>query len=148
MPSLEQAIERNLGEVGLQRAKAGKKRRPSDPTPAELASVRTVLDKLSTRNGVRYSGTGEHTRLIVSQLREGVTEMDLRAVIGYCAFELDWAEKPEMAKYLRPETLFGPKTIARYLDPARTWFAAYEAEQAANPPAPDDEPDWMRGGVQ
>lgn len=81
-----------------------------------------VLDKLSARNGVRYSGSAEHVRLIVAQFRNGLTEADLRKVIGYCADELEWQDKPGMAIYLRPETLFGPKTITKYLDPARAWF--------------------------
>lgn len=97
--------------------------KPNDPTSAELESVRVVLEKLSAQNGVQYTGTKEHERLIVNQLRAGVAEIDLRAVIGYCADELGWKSKPDMAPYLRPETLFGPKNIARYLDPARTWFA-------------------------
>jgi uncharacterized phage protein (TIGR02220 family) len=129
--------------------KAKRKPKPSDPTAAERESVRVVLEKLSTRNGVRYSGTAEHTRLIVNHLRAGVTEMDLRAVIGYCALELDWATNADMAKYLRPETLFGPKTIDRYLDPARTWFSKLPEDTASKPPERDpyDEPDWMQGGA-
>ncbi len=102
----------------------------STATDAELQSVRVVLEKLSAQNGVRYSGTNEHTRLIVNHLRGGVTELDLRAVIGYCADELGWKSDAEMAKYLRPETLFGPKTIARYLDPARTWFEKLRSARA------------------
>lgn len=100
---------------------AGRKPKPNDPTPAERSSAERVLDKLSQRNGVRYTGSPEHIRLIVAQLRAGASEADLRMVVGYCAIELEWADKPEMATYLRPETLFGPKTINRYLDPARTW---------------------------
>lgn len=98
-----------------------KRTRPAAATEPELATVRTVLDRLSSHNGVRYSGSVQHAELIVARLREGLTETDLRCVVGYCAVELDWKSKPEMAQYLRPETLFGPKTIARYLDPARTW---------------------------
>lgn len=97
--------------------------KPSEPTAEERSTAMFVLQKLGQRSGVTYSGAAEHVRLIVAQLRNGVTETDLRKVIGYCAIELDWPNNPDMAKYLRPETLFGPKTIAKYLDPARTWFA-------------------------
>lgn len=100
-----------------------RKPKPSEPTPDERAAAMLVLGKLSERNGVRYTGTAEHVRLIVAQLRKGVTSDDMRKIIGYCAIELEWAEN-EMVKYLRPETLFGPQTIAKYLDPARTWFEA------------------------
>lgn len=121
-----------------------RKPKPSEPTAAERESVRVVLEKLSARNGVRYSGTAEHTRLIVNHLRAGVSEMDLRAVVGYCALELGWSSNPDMAKYLRPETLFGPKTLDRYLDPARTWFGKLPEDQP--PPDPYTEPNWMRDG--
>ena len=133
----------HLGDIGVARALGGKRRpKPSDPSETEQASVRVVLDKLTAQNGVRYSGTAEHTRLIVAQLRAGVSEMDLRAVIGYCALELDWKADPDMAKYLRPETLFGPRTIARYLDPARTWFDKLPHDR---PPPSEEEPEWMGG---
>lgn len=109
---------------------AGGSRARSKPkfTLAELESVRVVLEKLSKQNGVRYTGTDAHKQLIVNQLRLGVAEMDLRAVVGYVADELGWKNKPEMVGYLRPETLFGPKTISKYLDPARTWFEKLRLE--------------------
>lgn len=102
-----------------------RKSKPTEPTAAEVAVVATVLERLGKHTGTRYSGASEHTRLIVARLRDGLVEMDLRKVIAYCALGsgLGWAEKPEMFPYLRPETLFGPKTIAKYLDPARSWFA-------------------------
>lgn len=100
-----------------------RKPKPSEPTPDERAAAGRVLEKLSARNGIAYSGTAEHVRLIVAQLRNGVPEMDLRYVIGYCADELGWQDDADLSKYLRPETLFGPKTIAKYLDPARAWVA-------------------------
>ena len=99
-----------------------RKPKPSEPTPAERESAVRVLGKLTERNEVRYSGTDEHVRLIVRHLRNGLDELDLRKVIGYCASELEWATDPDMAKYLRPETLFGPQTFSKYLDPARTWY--------------------------
>lgn len=116
-------VDTATGEIGARRARKAK---PSEPTDDERASVRVVLDKLTAQNGVRYSGTDQHSKLIVAQLRRGVSEMDLRAIIGYCALELGWKDKPDMVKYLRPETLFGPQTIARYLDPARSWFATLD----------------------
>ncbi|MBA2718911.1 MAG: conserved phage C-terminal domain-containing protein [Chloroflexi bacterium] len=112
---------------------SGSKSRPrkSKPiaTPAEVATARVVLDKLSTSSGVQYSGAAPHVGLIANRLREGLSELDLRAVVGYCANELDWKAKPEMVKYLRPETLFGPQTIHKYLDAARTWAADWMREQ-------------------
>lgn len=104
-----------------------RKPKPSaDPTPEERATCETVLAKLSARNGVAYRGSPEHLRLITARLRSGCTEADLRKVIHYAASARDdgglgWAEDESMRAWLRPETLFGPKTIAKYLDPAVAW---------------------------
>lgn len=88
---------------------------------SEIATARVVLERLGSRNGVRYQLSRPHLKLIATHLRAGISEFDLRAIVGYCAVELRWATDDKMHKYLRPETLFGPETIARYLDPARTW---------------------------
>lgn len=105
-------------------------------TDAELATVRVVLDRLSERSGVAYRGGEKHTRLIVARLRQGVTEWDMRRVIGYCAEKLQWQGNPKMHHCLRPETLFGPETIEKYLDAARSWAPGPppEEEQAQAPP--------------
>lgn len=104
-------------------SKPARKRNRSrvDATAAELASVRVILDRLGTAAAVAYRGCDAHVRLIVGRLRDGITEAELRAVVAYCAEE--WDSKPEMRRYLRPETLFGPSTVNRYLDAARTRFA-------------------------
>ncbi len=117
-------VDATAGEINARR-----KPKPSEPTAIERAASMRVLEKLTERNGVRYSGSPEHLRLITNHLRASVPEMDLRFVVAYCAAELGWADDPEMAKYLRPETLFGPKTIAKYLDPARAWVAKMPLEQ-------------------
>lgn len=102
--------------------------KPSDPTPAESASITTVLAKLSAVSGIQLRGAQAHVRLILARLREGITELELRAVVAYCGEE--WKNDPKMQRYLRPETLFGPETIARYLDPARTLYRDRMAEAA------------------
>lgn len=118
-----------------------RKAKPSEPTDSERASAMRVLSRLGQRNGVAYTGGAEHVRLIVNQLRSGVSELELRAIGGYCQESLGWGtDKPEMGKYLTPETLYGPKTISRYLDPARTWAAdaiadAQRQQREAAPPA-------------
>lgn len=113
-------IQEHLGDVGLQRALSGKRAPKSGPTADERKTALEVLAKLGTRNGVRYSGTSDHIQLIAARLRDGVTADDLARVVDYCAIGI-WKDKPEMRQYLRPETLFGPKTIGKYLDPARSW---------------------------
>ncbi|MBP9863405.1 MAG: conserved phage C-terminal domain-containing protein [Kofleriaceae bacterium] len=97
-----------------------------DLTDAERASCLTVLGKLSDRSGIAYTGRDAHLRLLTAQLRSGVSESDLRKVVAYVSEPkesggLGWQGNPEMAAYLRPETLFGPKTINRYLDAAISW---------------------------
>lgn len=104
--------------------KGKRKQKATEPTEAERDAAIRVLGKLGERNGVRYSGTSDHVGLIVRHLRDGIPEMHLRYVIGYCASQLGWQDKPDMMPYLRPETLFGPKTLAKYLDPARAWVAS------------------------
>ena len=122
---------------GVSVSRIGKRKtRPADPTGAELQTVSTVLGKLGSHTGIAYSGASEHVRLIVGQIRDGLSERDLRAIVGYCALPggLNWAEKPDLAKYLRPETLFGPRTVARYLDAARAWAAKLPADSWTSEP--------------
>jgi uncharacterized phage protein (TIGR02220 family) len=135
--------ERKVGRV---------RQKPSDPTPAELASVRVVLDKLQAQNDVAYEGSKAHTKLIVARLREGVSELDLRHIIGYCAIERRWKGDPKWEQYLRPETLFGPENISKYLEPARSWVKKNRLDEpeepVADPPRIDEsevEPLWMAG---
>ena len=128
---LEAKCDAYSGDVGKARAnKARKAKKPFDHTEAEAASVRLLLDKLGQHTGTQYSGADEHVRLIVGRLRDGVTEWDLRCVIGYCAHPtgLGWTDKPDLSKYLRPETLFGPRTISKYLDAARSWATKHIAQ--------------------
>ena len=103
-----------------------RKRDPLTPTPQEAASVAAVLSKLSVWTQVTYESPA-HAQLILARLREGHTEPDLRMVLGYCATAKaeggkGWADDEGMREYLRPATLFGPKTIHRYVDEAKSWY--------------------------
>jgi pyruvate/2-oxoglutarate dehydrogenase complex dihydrolipoamide acyltransferase (E2) component len=128
------------------KAPKGGKRAPKaglGPTPAERASAEVVLARLGAQNGVTYSGTEKHVSLIAAQLRAGVTEVELRAVVAYCADPeaegaLGWRDSAKMRKHLCPETLFGPQNISRYLDPARALYRELIAKHAAaHPPRRD-----------
>ena len=79
-----------------------------------------VIASLNEYSGSEYRGSDAHVALIVGRLREGRTVLDLRKVTWHCALGLKWAteKREQMGEYLRPETLFGPKNIERYLDPA------------------------------
>jgi uncharacterized phage protein (TIGR02220 family) len=94
----------------------------------ERAAAMAVLAKLGEQTGTDYRGSDKHTRLILGRYRDGFDELDLRKVIAYVARTkqeggLGWQGDDKMRPYLRPETLFGPDTIERYVDAARSWFA-------------------------
>nr|DAQ23465.1 MAG TPA: hypothetical protein [Caudoviricetes sp.] len=76
---------------------------PKEPDPTE-----EVVDHLNQRAGTNYKATTASTRkLINARLKEGFTVDEIKTVIDKkCA---DWLNNRDMAKYLRPETLFGPK---------------------------------------
>jgi len=107
----------------------GKRGAKPDIAPEAFKQAATVLETLGGYSGVRYTVSPVHARLIASRLAEGLTVLDLRKVAWYCARVLQWGEPPEpgktdMRRFLRPETLYGPQTIARYLDAARSEYRA------------------------
>jgi uncharacterized phage protein (TIGR02220 family) len=126
LDQLKSKVDAATGEVGRKRAR---KPKPVIATEHREAAIR-LLGKLSEHNGVAYTGTDTHVGLIARQLDRGVTELELRAVVAYCAADLEWRDDERMRQYLRPETLFGPESIAKYLDPARTRYADVIAEHS------------------
>lgn len=137
---LADKVDVATGDLGRARAKPVRVRRSRPAViPAEHRDVAMrVLGRLGSHNGVRYSGAEDHLKLVSKHLSNGVTEADLRAIVVYCAEKLDWKNKPAQFEYLRPETLFGPQTITRYLDPARSHYASEIAElnKKSDEPAP------------
>lgn len=91
-------------------------------TESEESQAADVLERLSQRSGRQYGKSTKHQALVISRLRAGFTVWDLRRVIGYCAIELDWESKPNMQPFLRPETLFGPEAMEKYIYAARAWL--------------------------
>lgn len=85
-------------------------RRPAPSRPwneDEGAKVAEVVQALNEETGARYRPTSKATmRHILARLREGFTVDDCREVIRKKSEE--WGGT-DMAKYLRPETLFGSK---------------------------------------
>lgn len=99
-----------------------------EPDPTE-----EIVGHLNQRAGTKYKPTTANTRkLIKARLKEGFTVEDMKLVIDKkCA---DWLHNPEMAKFLRPDTLFGNK-FEGYLNARispRTGIPA-AASAAANP---------------
>lgn len=82
---------------------------PQTPTqPNEPDHTEEIVNHLNRRAGTQYRATTANTRkLIKARLNEGFTVEDFKLVIDKkCS---DWLNNRDMAKYLRPETLFGPK---------------------------------------
>lgn len=95
-------------------------------SPEQVDLAMRVLAKLGERNSVRYSGADNHIKLISDRVEGGLTELELRAIVAYCAASeseggLGWRGNSRMHKHLSPETLFGPETHTKYLDGARAW---------------------------
>lgn len=79
-----------------------------------------IIDYLNSKAGVHYKRNANATkRVIDARLKEGYTPADFKAVIDKKVTE--WINNPEMSKYLRPTTLFGPK------------FESYLNQKSVNP---------------
>lgn len=101
---------------------------PSRPlNEEERESVEQVVEALNEATGSRYRSTSATTlRHLLARLREGFTVDDFKEVIRKKSEE--WGGT-EMAKYLRPETLFGPK-FEGYLNAPEDPKAKERAEKA------------------
>lgn len=109
---------------------------PEEPDPTE-----EVIDHLNQRAGTHYKPTTANTRkLVKARLKEGFTVDEFKLVIDKkCA---DWLNNRDMARYLRPETLFGPKfenyLNAQPLPQARINANTYANTYANTAPQPID----------
>lgn len=145
--------------------KAKQVKREPEATPDEIAAAGRVLERLGDAAKVSYAVRGENLRLVLARMRDGYDEHTLRAIVAYVASPKaaggrGWEGDERMAEYLRPKTLFGPKKIDEYADPARSWYARQKPTASslasiprlnhlAPPPADDDllggEPSWWGG---
>ncbi len=92
-----------------------------------------LLEYLNTRAGKRFRPVEANIRLLAARLKEATAD-EIRAVIDAKAAE--WRTDAKMAKYLRPETLFGATKFAGYLGQLGTGGAS-----TSNSPAW-----WQRAG--
>ena len=76
--------------------------------PKKHDPTEEVVNHLNKCAGTQYKSTTANTRkLVKARLKEGFTVEDMKLVIDKkCA---EWLNNPEMAKFLRPDTLFGNK---------------------------------------
>lgn len=84
--------------------------------PAELA-----LACLAKITGVGYGSSKKHLALVAARLADGIPVADLIRIAEFCAVGQGWLGNSKMRPYLRPETLWGPESHAKYLDAARAW---------------------------
>lgn len=98
--------------------------------PETDSAARRVLDRLTDETGTAYTSP-EHLGMVVDRLAEGVDELDLRAVVVYCADVKGWGKPGDKhAGNLRPSTLFGSReNLNRYLADARAEYAEEIAEE-------------------
>lgn len=67
-----------------------------------------IVDYLNEKTGKKFKATTDKTkRLIKARFNEGFDVADFKRVVDNQTQA--WLNSPKMAKYLRPETLFGPK---------------------------------------
>jgi uncharacterized phage protein (TIGR02220 family) len=67
-----------------------------------------VVAYLNSQTGSHFRASSDKTRRCIdARINEGYTLDDFRSVVDHKV--CDWLSDPEMSKYLRPETLFGPK---------------------------------------
>lgn len=92
---------------------------PEKPTEAVkperfTEEYREIIAYLNEKTGKRYSATSRVNQGHMSaRLKEGFTVDDFKRVIDVKCFQ--WKDDSKMAKFLRPETLFGTK-FDRYLN--------------------------------
>lgn len=71
-------------------------------------TIAEVIDYLNAKLGTRYKATSaQASKHINARINEGYTLDDFKAVID--KKHAQWKDDPNMAKFLRPETLFGTK---------------------------------------
>ena len=125
----DEVITSSKNEEHIVRKQASAQRpAPSRPwNEDEGAKVVEVVQALNEETGSHYRPTSKATmRHVLARLREGFTVEDCKEVIRKKTEE--WAGT-DMEKYLRPETLFGPK-FEGYLNAPEDQKAKEMAEKA------------------
>ncbi|MDR7002989.1 conserved phage C-terminal domain-containing protein [Neobacillus niacini] len=77
-------------------------------TPQKTLPVTEIINYLNDKTNAAYKPSSQKTKVnIQTRLREGFTLEDFKKVIDLKSTE--WLHDSRLSKYLRPETLFGPK---------------------------------------
>ncbi|MBU1247801.1 MAG: conserved phage C-terminal domain-containing protein, partial [Proteobacteria bacterium] len=89
-------------------SRADKSREELPPNPQIGEDVKTVIEYLNEKLGTHYKiGAASNIKNIKARLSEGHSVDDCKKVIDNKI--ADWKDDEKMAKFLRPETLFGSK---------------------------------------
>lgn len=113
----EHGEEQDGNVPGNGQSRVEKSREEQTAHGAEPVPIEEIVDYLYQRTGRAFRATTKATRaLIRARWSEGYRREDFCAVIDTKASE--WAGDAKLAKFLRPETLFGPK-FEGYLQAAR-----------------------------
>lgn len=99
----------------------------SKPVDTFKSDRQNVVKYLNDTLGTRYRPNSKTTRRVIdARLNDGFKADDLKRVIDIKAN--DWLSKPDMAKYLRPETLFGNKFESYLNQPLKNKSSFYDDE--------------------
>ena len=101
--------------------------------------IEKIVSYLNQKTGKNFKANTKETKnLITARLKEKFTVEDFFTVIDIkCA---DWLNNPEMCKYLRPKTLFGPKFESYLNQNAQQRSDNCESSPIYRSPDPSDEP--------
>lgn len=100
------------GEVNLKPIEAMSGNGAKPPAKYRREAVE-ILQFLNGKTGRGYRPVDANIDLIVARLKEpGITAQDIKSVIAMKVRE--WQSDPDMAQYLRPETLFNRTKFAQY----------------------------------
>lgn len=91
-----------------------KRVKAADPEQdARTASAVKIIEFLNDKANRAFQCNRTNIKFITDRLKDGATESQCRQVIARQIRE--WADKPEMHKYLRPETLFNETKFNSYV---------------------------------
>jgi uncharacterized phage protein (TIGR02220 family) len=94
----------------------------------EESIIKDTIEYLNSQTHKNFKfQTAATKKLIAGRLKEGHTFLDFKKVIDQKVSE--WAYDPEMAKYLRPATLFCPSKFESYLNENDSTSSLVEEQQ-------------------
>lgn len=80
----------------------------AEPEDTESGDIEAIVERLNDVCGTQFKSSSRKTRqLIQARMKEGFGPGDFYEVIR--KMHNEWGQDPKMVRYLRPETLFGPK---------------------------------------